>query len=155
MKRPSHPLPPFVLLLEKLVQAGDTKMKEEEDKNQKETKQLHMGTQVNAWTTHGQLAWTTCTASYQSWTVRLSCNCSQSSTTSISTAWTPLYVKLVMNRCHSVYSAVGFQQKLCGNDGTICGKGKDKFEFDKALQAMAPELREAAKTLLLCLKNDS
>ena len=44
-------------------------------------------------------------------------------------------------------------KKLCGNDGTICGKGKDKFEFDKTLQAMAPELQEAAKTLLLCLKN--
>ena len=38
---PSHPLPPFVLLLEKAVQAVETKMKEEEDKNKKE-KALHM-----------------------------------------------------------------------------------------------------------------
>ena len=30
---------------------------------------------------------------------------------------------------------------------------KDKFEFDKYLQAMAPELQEAATTLLPCLRN--
>ena len=95
-------------------EAGPGWRHEDERRGRQEPKgkqKLHMGTQVNAWTTHGQLAWTTCTASYQSWTVRLSCNCSLSSTTSISTAWTPLYVKLVMNRCHSVYGAVGFPKK--------------------------------------------
>jgi hypothetical protein len=32
-------------------------------------------------------------------------------------------------------------------------KEKDKFEFDTDLQAMAPELQEAATTLLPCLRN--
>ena len=52
--QPSHPLPPFVLLLGKLVQAGDTKMKEEEDKNQKVKQTPHGDASQrvdNAWTT--------------------------------------------------------------------------------------------------------